>query len=116
MGSVPPYHPEWIIRFWFSTPGLRSVDPHLTLAIITILVAGVIFFMRRKRQPLGQADPEEARLKHLLAKQKVIRQQMAELEKNLNGEAITPEAYSLKRKEYEKHLERTEQELRQFTL
>lgn len=115
MGGLPAYHPEWVIRFWFGTPGLRELNPHYTLFFLAIILLGVIYF-KRKQVLVPQPDVEEDRFKHLLMKKNVIEKQMAELELRRVQNNIPEEQYKEKLKEFQKHLEHTKQELHQFTL
>lgn len=115
MGSLPAYHPEWLIRFWFGTPGLNRLDPHLTLAFLGITLILFLYVMKKRTADI-QPDAEEERFRHLLAKRKIIEEQMAELSAVREQEQISDEQYTGKMAEFQKHLERTRQELRQFTL
>ncbi|WP_404329608.1 hypothetical protein [Mesobacillus maritimus] len=115
MGGLPTYHPEWVIRFWFGTPGLRELNPHYTLFFLAIILLVVIYF-KRKLVVVPQPDVEENRFKHLLTKKNVIEKQMAELELRREQNNIPEEQYKEKLKEFQKHLEQTKQELHQFTL
>ncbi|WP_053360341.1 hypothetical protein [Bacillus sp. FJAT-27251] len=114
MGSLPAFHPEWLIRFWFGTPGLNRLDPHLTLALLTLAL--LFLYMKKRRTPEITPDPDEERFKHLLAKQRIIERQLDELRDSHEQKQIGDELYWAKRNEFQKHLERTRQELRQFTL
>ncbi|KKK38425.1 hypothetical protein WQ57_09580 [Mesobacillus campisalis] len=115
MGSLPAFHPEWLIRFWFGTPGLNRLDPHLTLALLAF---GLVLFFHVKRRRTAEIppNPDEERFKHLFAKQRVIERQLDELRDSHEQKQIGDELYKAKRNEFQKHLERTRQELRQFTL
>jgi hypothetical protein len=115
MGSLPAFHPEWLIRFWFGTPGLNRLDPHLTLALLAI-VSILFLYVKRKVSAHTQPDADEERFKHLLAKQRIIEGQMAELSASRDQKLISDELYEGKMAEFQKHLDRTRQELRQFTL
>ena len=115
MSGLPAYHPEWVIRFWFGTPGLRELNPHYTLFFLTIILLVVIYF-KRKRVVIPQPDVEEEHFKHLLMRKNVIEKQMAELELRRVQNDISEEQYKEKLKEFQKHLNQTKQELHQFTL
>jgi len=41
--DTPPFHPEWLVRFWLETPGLNRLEPHLTLMIVVVCIDGFIF-------------------------------------------------------------------------
>lgn len=115
MGGLPAYHPEWIIRFWFGTPGLREVNPHYTLFFLVLIIIGFLYF-KKKKVVIEKLDEDEARFKHLLTKKKVIEKQMAELKQNHEQNQITDELYREKLTEFKKHLDQTSSELQQFTL
>jgi hypothetical protein len=115
MGSLPAFHPEWLIRFWFGTPGLNRLDPHLTLTLMAIALF-VYLYVKRKRTADPQLDADEERFKHLLAKQRIIERQMDELKDSHEQKQIGDKIYKEKMNQYQKHLDRTRQELRQFTL
>jgi hypothetical protein len=115
MGSLPAFHPEWLIRFWFTTPGLNRLDPHITLALLAAVLI-LFLYVKRKQTAYIQPDADEERFKHLLAKQRIIEKQMDELSASREQKQISDELYEGKMAEFRKHLERTRQELRQFTL
>ncbi len=115
MGGLPAYHPEWLIRIWFGTPGLRALNPHYTLFFLTILILGVLYF-KKKKEIVEQPDVDEERFKHLLTKKNVIEKQIMVLQKQHEEQLITDEQYQEKRKEFQKHLDKTSNELHQFTL
>jgi hypothetical protein len=115
MGGLPAYHPEWMIQFWFGTPGLRALNPHYTLFFLTIVMIGFLYFKKRK-VVIEKPDEDEERFKHLLTKKKVIEKQMAELKQVHEQNKITDEQYQKKLTEFKKHLDQTSHELQQFTL
>jgi hypothetical protein len=115
MGGLPAYHPEWIIRFWFGTPGIRELNPHYTLFFLTIIIIGFLYF-KKKKVVIERLDEDEERFKHLLTKKKVIEKQMAELKQHREQDKITDEQYRQKLTEFQKHLDQTSEELHQFTL
>jgi len=115
MGGLPAYHPEWLIRFWFGTPGLRELNPHYILFLLTIVILGSLY-VKKKKVIVEQPDVDEERFKHLLTKKNVIEKQMAELQQRREEKLITDEQYQEKIKEFQKHLDQTSHELHQFTL
>lgn len=116
MGGLPSYHPEWVIRFWFGTPGLRELNPHYTLFFLSIIIIGFLYFKKKKNVVIEKLDEDEERFKHLLTKKMVIEKQMAELKQNHEQNKITEERYQEKLTEFQKHLDQTSHELQQFTL
>jgi hypothetical protein len=115
MGGLPAYHPEWVIRFWFGTSGLRELNPHYTLFFLALIIIGFLYF-KKKKVVVEKLDEDEERFKHLLTKKKVIEKQMATLNLQYEQNNITDEQYRQKITEFQKHLEQTSHELHQFTL
>lgn len=112
--DIPAFHPEWIVTFWLSTPGLNKVDPHLLLlTVITLLVS--VYFYKRRRNGIPQPDAEEEKFQHLLTTKQVLEKELLELE-GLSEQGISNEQYLKKKQELEKHLDLTKQRLQQFTI
>lgn len=115
MNGLPAYHPEWLITFWFSAPGLNKLDPHITIATIGLIII-VIYFTKNFKRPVEQViDGEEELFQQLLTKKKVIQQQLNELKSNYELQSMTLEEFQVKQSEYKKLLEQTRQKLRDFT-
>ena len=115
MSGLPAYHPEWIIRLWFSTPGLQQLNPHYTLFILTLLTIMVVY-LKKKRVKVAKPDEEEEAFKHLLMKKKVIEDQIEELTRSYEGNRISSQQYTQKRNEFQRLLDRTVHDLQQFTI
>ncbi|MGA8942804.1 MAG: hypothetical protein WB502_08845 [Thermoactinomyces sp.] len=112
--DIPPFHPEWLVTFWLSTPGLNRLDPHMVLLLATGGFIG--FYLYRKNRKL-KAEPEweEERFQQLMTRKKRLEQDLEELEREHGKGEIASDCYLKKRQELEMRLEMTEHQLRQFT-
>ncbi|PLR98212.1 hypothetical protein [Bacillus sp. T33-2] len=115
MGEIPAFHPEWLVTFWLTTPGLNLLNPHYLLIFIAIFTLGMYFF-RKQRVAVQVPDEDEKRFKHLLMKKTVIEKQVDELEESRKQGSLTEEKYEQKAKELEKHLDQVKKELLHYTL
>lgn len=107
----PAFHPEWLVTFWLSTPGLNALNPHFLL----IILAAAIFirlFIKKKNVTL---DAEDQHFRHLLTKKNVIEEQLAGIERKRMADEITNENYAQTVKAYQTHLEQVKKELQQYT-
>ncbi|MFE8703345.1 hypothetical protein ACFYKX_22550 [Cytobacillus sp. FJAT-54145] len=114
MSEFPPFHPEWLITFWLTTPVLRSIEPHLVLVVI---IGVIVFLYMKKRKSLreNKIDTTENMFQHLLNKRRVIEQQIVMLEKQKKQGDISIELYEKSIDEYKEHLEHVKNELIKFT-
>lgn len=112
---MPPYHPEWLVTFWLTTPGLNKLDPHVTLLLIFIVIISFIIIKRRKDK-IHIVDGQEEKFQHLLNRKKVIEIEMKDLNTQLQNNRISYEQFSKKKNELERHLQHTLNELKQYTL
>ncbi|MBM4762629.1 hypothetical protein [Bacillus sp. B15-48] len=115
MDHLPAYHPEWLIKFWFGTPGLNKLEPHLTL-FIALIVLLLFFYKKSKSTNSNVIDIEEEVFKQLLTRRQVIEQQIVELDVSYEQNKLPEDQYKRKRTEFQKLLEQTRQELRQYTI
>ncbi|MBS8265299.1 hypothetical protein DYI25_12665 [Mesobacillus boroniphilus] len=112
---APAYHPEWLVKFWLTTPGLNMVNPHYLLIALAAVIA-LVWFLRKRRMPAEDMIGEEDQLfKHLLLRKKVIEGELAGLEARLSAAEITEENYKLLKLDYQSHLAEVSKELEQYT-
>ncbi|MBT2683940.1 hypothetical protein [Bacillus sp. ISL-37] len=112
---APAYHPEWLVKFWHSTPGLNMVNPHYLLIFLTAVII-VVWFLRKQRKPAEDTIGEEDQLfKHLLLRKKVIEGELAGLEARLSAAEITEENFEKLKLDYQSHLAEVNKELEQYT-
>lgn len=114
MNEFPPFHPDWLVTFWYTTPILKAFDPHLFLSIIAI-VGITLYFTKRRNSPLPEPDLEEQQFHHSLKKKQIIEQKIAELEIQRNQGELNEDQYLYKLGEYKKHLEKVKKDLLYFT-
>jgi peptidoglycan hydrolase CwlO-like protein len=117
MSKIPPFHPDWLVTFWFSTPGLKEMNPHLLLSMVAIIVL-VIFFIKKTTLPAARIvtpTVEEEQFYHLLKKKQIIEQKMSELREWTERGELAEEKYQTKLSEYNKHLDKVNKELLYFT-
>lgn len=117
MTQLPPFHPDWLVTFWFSTPILRAINPHWFLIVLTLIAIGFFFVIRRGKavSPTSVSDTDEQQFQHLLTKKQIIERKIAELEnKRLQGE-LSDEIFQSKLAEYTKHLEKAKLDLLYYT-
>ncbi|WP_318507924.1 hypothetical protein [Bacillus sp. T3] len=115
MNQLPPFHPDWLVSFWFSMPILRSINPHWFL--ITIAVMGlVIFFARRKGKSLSAPlDSDEQQFQHLLTKKQIIEKKLVQLENQRSRGELSEENFQRNFDEYKKHLDKVNLDLLYYT-
>ncbi|MBT2692979.1 hypothetical protein [Bacillus sp. ISL-55] len=112
---APAYHPEWLVKFWLSTPGLNMVNPHYLLIFLTAVLI-VVWFLRKRRKPAEDSISEEDQLfRHLLHRKKVIEGELVGLEARLSAAEITEENFNKMKLDYQSHLAEVEKELKQYT-
>lgn len=112
MDRFPPFHPEAVVTFWLTTPGLNVLDPHLTLTVIACLAIFIFFKKKKKRAPI---DSEEQMFQALLQKRKILESQLVDLENDRVNGKISVNHYEKNVNEYKKQLEKVKKELIQFT-
>ncbi|MGJ7920365.1 hypothetical protein [Neobacillus sp. LXY-4] len=115
MSQFPPFHPEWLVTFWFSTPVLRLINPHWFLIILAVSAMVVFFIKRQKSVEHPQIDSDEEKFQHLLTKKQIIEKKIAELEMQKQQGELSEEKYELKRSEYKKHLDKVILDLHYYT-
>ncbi len=112
---APAYHPEWLVNFWLTTPGLNMVNPHYLLIVLAAAITAV-WFWRKRRKPAEDIIGEENQLfKHLLVRKKVIEAELAGLEARLSAAEITEEHFNKMKLDYQSHLAEVNKELEQYT-
>jgi hypothetical protein len=112
----PAYHPDWLVSFWLSTPGLNWLNPHYLLIILAAVFVLRYFIKRGTENQSEPPDTEDVRFKHFLLRKKVIEEQMAGLEVKRKAAEITEEDFLRKLKDYQNQLEQVKNELQQYTL
>lgn len=105
--DIPAFHPEWLITFWLSTPGLNKMDPHLVLFLAVVAII-LIFFVKRKKQTAIKPQLDEERFQNLLKSKNNIEKELEEIVRS----GVQDEA---RKQELEKRLALTKYELQQFT-
>lgn len=105
--DIPAFHPEWLVTFWLSTPGLNKVEPHLLL-ILLITFFIIISYMKRRKRVLKKSHLDEEQFQELLQKKIDIEKELAEMIHK--GEQSEP-----RKQELEKHLALTNHKLQQYT-
>lgn len=111
---APAYHPEWLVNFWLTTPGLNMVNPHYLLIVIGAAIA-IVWYSRRRRKLAEDINGEEDQLfRHLLHRKKVIEGELAGLERRLSAAEITEENFHKLKFEYQSHLAQVNKELKQY--
>lgn len=113
--DLPVFHPEWLVTFWLTTPGLNRLNPHIVLLLAAVCFIG-IYLYRKKRILSAEADREEDRFQQLVKKRNLLERDLRELERARDHKEIANNRYLKKREELEMRLEMTKHELRQFTL
>lgn len=105
--DIPAFHPEWLITFWLSTPGLNKIDPHLVLILAIVAVILVIMAKRRKRAAI-EPKLDEEQFQNLIKNKNQIEKELVEITQN----GIQDE---VRKQELEKRLALTKHELQQYT-
>lgn len=113
--DIPAFHPEWLVTFWLTTPGLNQLNPHILLILLMIILIGIYYF-KKKRAEVPQPDSEERQFKQLLTKKAVIENELGELKSICEAGKLENDQYLEKEKELQKLLELTKQELKEFTI
>ncbi|MDQ0154106.1 hypothetical protein [Robertmurraya andreesenii] len=111
--DIPAFHPEWLVTFWLTTPGLNKLNPHLLLVIIVIFVIGY-YFIKRRKKPIEKSDSNEEQFQLLLTKKNMLEKELNELRSKYEQEELENAGLANKKKELEKHLEQTMRQLQQF--
>lgn len=115
MTQLPPFHPEWLIRFWFQTPGLQQLNPHWVLITLVLIGIALFFLKRSKTIDPPVKDQEEEKFQHLLTRKQIIERKMIELEDQMQAGELTDEQYQTKLSEYKKHLDKVNLDLLYYT-
>ncbi|PLR79455.1 hypothetical protein CU633_00320 [Bacillus sp. V3-13] len=110
----PPYHPDWLVTFWLTTPGLNLVNPHYFLIGLIVLVIGIIY-LKKKKSSRNRVDSEEGQFQLLLTKKEIIEKQIEQLELQRKQGDVTLEQYTKTIEEYREHLQGVIRRLHQFT-
>lgn len=113
--DLPVFHPEWLVTFWLTTPGLNRLNPHIVLLLAAVCFIG-FYLYRKKRVLSAEPDREEERFQQLMEKKNLLERDLRELERAHDQKEIVDGQYLKKREELEMRLEMTKYELRQFTL
>jgi hypothetical protein len=112
---TPAYHPEWLVNFWLSTPGLNMVNPHYLLIVLAAVIS-VVWFLRKRTAPSEEIISEEDQLfRHLLHRKKVIEGELAGLEARLSAAEINEEHFNKMKLAYQGQLAQVDKELKQYT-
>lgn len=112
--NTPPLHPEWLIKFWLTTPVIRNIDPHLVSAIVLLVIIGIgVYYLRKNKG--SQFDDQEMRFQHLLQQKRIAEEQIEVLKEQLAKDEITKEEYDKKIIEYTSFLNKINEDLHQFT-
>lgn len=107
MNTSPPYHPDWLISFWYGTPGLKLLNPHITLTVLAVVFIATYFIRKAQKTPSAQ-DTSEIMFQSLIKQKQTI---------EANITALRAEsADSPKLKEYEQLLEKVNKDLLKYTL
>lgn len=115
MTQLPPFHPEWLIRFWFQTPGLQSLNPHWVLITLAFIGIALFFLKRMKTTDEPVKDQEEEQFQHLMTRKQIIERKIAELEQQKLAGELTDTKYETKLAEYKKHLDKVNLDLLYYT-
>lgn len=112
--DIPAFHPEWLVNFWLTTPGLNRIEPHL-FTILLVIALFVAYYVRRKKRPIVKVDTEEEQFQLLLTRRKLLEQELRELGQECEIKDTQDEQLMKKKQELEKHLSLTNEKLQQFT-
>jgi uncharacterized membrane protein (DUF106 family) len=115
MMQIPPFHPEWLVTFWFSTPVLKWLNPHWFLLLLAGVVAALIAIRRKKQAAAPIKDADEEKFQHLVLKKQIIEKKISELETQKQKGKLTEESYEQKLREYRKHLDKVKLDLLNYT-
>ncbi len=117
MSQFPPFHPDWLVTFWFATPGFKAMDPHVVISVIAAIGLALFFIKKRKTPPINvvATNFEEEQFHHLLKKKQMIERKMAELKVLWEQDGVASEQVQMKLDEYGKHLDKVNRELLYFT-
>lgn len=105
--DIPAFHPEWLVTFWLSTPGLNKIDPHIVLILASVTVIMVVI-MKRRKQAVIKPQVDEEQFQNLLQNKFIIENELAEIYR-------TGEQDEGRKQELEKRLALTKHKLQQFT-
>lgn len=111
--DIPAFHPEWLVTFWLTTPGINKLDPHLTsLFLVGILIVIIVVKMKKRKAALVPLDSDEEHFQRLVKEKGIIEGKLTELEQDRGG--LSDEQYAKKRIELEEHLNKTTEALKYF--
>jgi hypothetical protein len=111
---APAYHPEWLVNFWMTTPGLNLLNPHYVLMFLVVVIALLWFFQRKRTAVHEVIDENEKLFRHLLLRKKVIEEELAGLEGRLGSTEMTEEI-NKRMLDYQGRLDQVNKELEQYT-
>ncbi|CAM3976721.1 hypothetical protein [Mesobacillus thioparans] len=112
---APAYHPEWLVNFWLSTPGLNLLNPHYVLMFLGVVLF-LLWLFQRKRVAAHEVIGEDEKLfRHLLLRKKVIEEELAGLEGRLGSAEITEKIFNKRKLDYQGQLDQVNKELEQYT-
>lgn len=111
---APAYHPEWLVNFWLTSPGLNLLNPHYVLMFLVVVIALLWFFQRKRTAVHEVIDDNEKLFRHLLLRKKVIEEELAGLEGRLGSAGMTEEI-NKKMLDYQGRLDQVNKELEQYT-
>jgi|GEM_PF-2036459 len=117
--SPPVFHNPGHIRLWRQSP-FSGIDAHLFLILVLgIPVAGIIYWQtqRRKKPPIAFDDleNEDKRFQDLLVRQRVLKEQLVELDLQQARGDLPVEEYETKRRILKEKLVQTRFELEQLS-
>lgn len=115
MNQLPSFHPDWLVSFWFSTPVLRSINPHWFLISTAVIGLGILLIKRKGKAPASPVDTDEQQFQHLLTKRQIIEQKLTELENQRFQGELSEEKFQMKLVEYKKHLDKVNLDLLYYT-
>lgn len=111
--NIPAFHPELLVTFWLTTPGINKLDPHLvSFLLLGIIVVIFVVKLRKRKAAVVQVDPDEQRFQRLIKEKGIIERKLVNLEQDSGG--LTVEQYKKKKNELEKHLQNTTKELQHY--
>ncbi|MBT2680773.1 hypothetical protein J7E38_17315 [Bacillus sp. ISL-35] len=112
---APAYHPEWLVNFWLTTPGLNLLNPHFVLTFLGVVIALLWFLKRKRTGALEVVDDNEKLFRHLLQRKRVIEEELARLDGRLSSTEIIEEIFIERKLDYQGQLDQVNKELKQYT-
>jgi hypothetical protein len=115
MSQFPPFHPEWLVTFWFQTPVLKWINPHWFLISLVLAVIALFLIKRKRFVDLPVQDQDEQQFQHLLTKKQIIEKKIYELESQKQEGILPEEEFQSKLIQYKKHLDKVNLNLSFYT-